>query len=95
MDTVPPPPVISYSIWAYYRFSLSFRDVEDLLAERGIEVSYESIRRWCLKFEYAVNAEGFTGFGAAGGRACLRIRAHRARIIASIGIRTAPAIRAM
>ncbi len=45
-----PPEIISYAVWLYYRFSLSFRDVEDLLAERGIIVSYESIRRWCLKF---------------------------------------------
>ena len=37
-------------MWLYYRFSMSFRDVEDLLAERGVIVSYESIRRWCLKF---------------------------------------------
>ena len=45
-----PPAVISHAVWLYHRFSLSFRDVEDLLAERGIVVSYESIRRWCLKF---------------------------------------------
>ena len=45
-----PPEIISYAIWLYYRFSLSFRDVEDLLAQRGIVVSYESVRRWCLKF---------------------------------------------
>jgi putative transposase len=45
-----PSEVISHAIWLYYRFSLSFRDIEDLLAERGITVSYESIRRWCLKF---------------------------------------------
>ncbi len=45
-----PPEIISYSVWAYHRFALSFRDVEDLLAERGIIVSHESIRRWCLKF---------------------------------------------
>lgn len=37
-------------MWLYHRFSLSFRDIEDLLAERGITVSYETIRRWCLKF---------------------------------------------
>ena len=46
-----PPEIISNAIWLYYRFSLSFRDIEDLLAERGIIVSYESIRRWCLKFD--------------------------------------------
>ena len=45
-----PPEIISYAVWLYYRFNLSHRDVEDLLAERGIMVSYESIRRWCNKF---------------------------------------------
>jgi len=44
-----PPEVISYAIWAYHRFCLSFRDVEELLAQRGVIVSYESIRRWCFK----------------------------------------------
>ena len=50
-----PSEIISHAVWLYYRFSLSFRDVEDLLAERGIQVSYESIRQWCGKFgpEYA------------------------------------------
>ena len=37
-------------MWLYHRFSLSFRDVEDLLAERGISVTYETIRQWCLRF---------------------------------------------
>jgi len=45
-----PPEIISLAIWRYHRFCLSFRDVEDLLAERGIIVSYESIRQWCRKF---------------------------------------------
>jgi putative transposase len=45
-----PPEIISYGIWLYHRFTLSFRDVEDLLAERGVIVSYEVIRNWCLKF---------------------------------------------
>ena len=45
-----PPAIISHAIWLYHRFCLSFRDVEDLLAERGIIVSYESIRQWCRKF---------------------------------------------
>ena len=40
-----PPEIISHAIWLYYRFSLSFRDIEDLLAQRGIVVSYESVRR--------------------------------------------------
>jgi putative transposase len=45
-----PPDIISYAVWVYYRFNLSHRDVEDLLAERGITVSYETIRSWCIKF---------------------------------------------
>ena len=45
-----PPPVIQHAIWLYLRFTLSYRDVEDLLAERGLEVSYETVRRWVLKF---------------------------------------------
>ena len=45
-----PAEIISHAVWIYYRFTLSFRDVEDLLAERGIIVSYEAIRSWCLKF---------------------------------------------
>ena len=45
-----PPEIISYAIWVYHRFCLSFREVEDLLAERGIVVSYETIWLWCQKF---------------------------------------------
>jgi putative transposase len=45
-----PPEIIGYAVWVYHRFCLSFRDVEDLLAERGIIVSYEAIRQWCSKF---------------------------------------------
>ena len=44
-----PPDIISYAVWLYHRFNLSNRDVEDLLAERGIIVSYEAIRLWCIK----------------------------------------------
>ena len=49
-----PPVVIQYAIWLYVRFTLSYRDVEELLAERGLEVSYETIRRWVLKFGPAI-----------------------------------------
>jgi len=45
-----PPEVIRYAVWLYFRFTLSVRDVEELLAERGIEVSRESIRCWAIKF---------------------------------------------
>ncbi len=42
-----PREVISQGVWLYHRFSLSFRDVEELLAKRGVIVSYETIRQWC------------------------------------------------
>jgi putative transposase len=45
-----PPGIIRHAVWLYLRFTLSYRDVEDLLAERGLIVSNESIRRWVLKF---------------------------------------------
>ena len=45
-----PPLLIRHAVWLYARFTLSFRDVEDLLAERGLDVSNETIRRWFLKF---------------------------------------------
>ncbi len=50
-----PREIISHGVWLYHRFSLSFRSVEELLAKRGIIVSYETIRQWCRKFgpEYA------------------------------------------
>ena len=44
------PDIISHAVWLYYRFNLSHRDIEDLLAERGITVSREAIRFWCIKF---------------------------------------------
>ena len=45
-----PSDIISYAVWLYYRFNLSHRDIEDLLAERSITVSREAIRLWCIKF---------------------------------------------
>jgi len=45
-----PPDVIRHAVWLYFRFTLSLRDVEELLAQRGVEVSYETIRCWTLKF---------------------------------------------
>ncbi len=44
-----PPEIIQHAVWLYYRFNLSHRDIEDLLAVRGIVVSYESVRLWCNK----------------------------------------------
>jgi putative transposase len=45
-----PAEIISHSVWLYFRFALSFRDVEEMLAMRGVALSYETIREWCLKF---------------------------------------------
>jgi transposase-like protein len=45
-----PPEIIRHAVWLYLRFTLSYRDVEELLAERGLDVSYETIRRWVDKF---------------------------------------------
>jgi putative transposase len=45
-----PPVVIQHAVWLYLRFTLSYRDVEDLLAERGFDISYETVRSWVLTF---------------------------------------------
>ena len=52
-----PPEIIQQAIWLYVRFTLSFRDVEDLLAERGIIVSYETVRRWVNHFGPKIAAD--------------------------------------
>ena len=51
-----PPEIIRQAIWLYARFTLSFRDIEELLAERGIDASYETVRRWFLKFGPSIAA---------------------------------------
>jgi putative transposase len=45
-----PPEIIRYCVWLYYRFSLSYRDIEEIMAERGVQLTYETVRKWCLKF---------------------------------------------
>jgi len=45
-----PPAIIGHAVWRYFRFALSYRDVEELLAERGVIVTYETVRQWCRKF---------------------------------------------
>lgn len=45
-----PGEIIAQCIWLYFRFGVSFRDVEEMMAVRGVEVSYETVRRWCDKF---------------------------------------------
>ena len=49
-----PAEVIRQAVWLYFRFSLSLRDVEELMAARGVEVSYETIRCWTIKFGPAI-----------------------------------------
>jgi len=57
-----PPEIISYAVCFYYRFNLSHRDIEELLAELGVTVSREAIRLWCIKFGalYAATARAAT-----------------------------------
>ena len=45
-----PPEIIGHAVWLYFRFALSYRDVEELLAERGVILTYETVRQWCQKF---------------------------------------------
>jgi putative transposase len=52
-----PSQIIQHAIWLYLRFTLSHRDVEELLAERGLDVSYETVRRWMLKFGPLIAAQ--------------------------------------
>ena len=58
-----PAEIISHCVWLYFRFPLSFRDVEERLAMRGVVLSYETIREWCLKFgqTYAVFPQAIKG----------------------------------
>ncbi len=52
-----PGEIISHCVWLYYRFCLSYRDIEELMAQRGVRVSYETIRQWCLKFGQTIADE--------------------------------------
>ncbi len=49
-----PPQIIAHTVWLYVRFNLSLREVEEMLLQRGINVSYETVRRWVIKFGPAV-----------------------------------------
>jgi putative transposase len=60
-----PPQIISHVVWLYHRFTLSFRDIGELLAARGVTVSYEIVRNWCDKFRQ---------------RYCSKIRKNRGRL---------------
>ena len=60
-----PREIITHAVWLYHRFSLSFRDVEELLFVRGIVVTYETVRQWCRKFAqtYATGVPGLVTSG--------------------------------
>src|SRR6188474_1964811 len=64
-----PTEIISHCVWLYFRFALSFRDVEEMLAMRGVALSYETVREWCLKFgqTYANNLRHRSPRPATGG----------------------------
>ena len=58
-----PREIIAHCVWLYFRFCLSFRDIQEMMLERGVDVSHEAIRLWCLRFgaEYAQPAAAPTG----------------------------------
>ena len=53
-----PIEIISHCVWLYFRFALSFRDVEEMMASRGVALTYETVREWCLKFGQTYGASG-------------------------------------
>ena len=65
-----PPEIIQHAIWLYIRFTLSSRDVEELLADRGLDISYETVRRRVLKFGPAIRATGCAGVVLGRNRTC-------------------------
>jgi len=74
-----PAEIISHSVWLYFRFSLSFRDVEEMMAERGVAVSYETIREWCQKFGCPQGGRRFDIDNDAGLLATCRFRSYQAQ----------------
>src|SRR6202030_3903743 len=82
-----PPEIFQHAIWLYLRFTLSYRDVEELLAERGLDISYETVRRWVLKFGPAIARR--LRLQLLSGNECPRDQAGRAR--QSPGAATLPA----
>src|SRR5450631_4017286 len=78
-----PSIVIQQAVWLYFRFALSYRDVEDMLAERGIDVSYETVRRWALKFGGIIAAQAETRTASAGRAVASRrsVRLHQRQTV--------------
>lgn len=63
-----PGEIISHAVWLYHRFTLSFRNVEEILVSWGVDVTYESVRQWCLRFGHITDAIGFRRFSLRGKR---------------------------
>ena len=59
-----PPVIIQHAVWLYLRFTLSYRDVEELLAERGLDMSYETVRCWVLRASRRVRCRGSSGMSS-------------------------------
>ena len=77
-----PVAIISYVVWLYFRFPLSLRMVEEMLAARGLSITYETIRQWGLKF--GSPAKFVLGYS------CFRLRTLRERVVAAIESRPCP-----
>jgi len=73
-----PPAIIQVTVWMHARFTLSLRDVEELLAERGLDISYETVRRWFLKVGQAYARRSFI-IAMAGPMACQWCRRQKQR----------------
>src|SRR6267154_2773790 len=83
-----PSIVIQQAVWLYFRFALSYRDVEDMLAERGIDVSYERVRRWALKFGTIIARKLRRGRPRpAGGGISTSVRLHQRQTVVRLACR--------
>ena len=87
-----PSEVISHAVWLYHRFTLSFRDIEEILFSRGIDVTFESIRQWCLKLApaYSKRSKQKPSRGTQGDiwhldEVFIKIKGHRVIVWAKIG----------
>src|ERR1700704_5070230 len=81
--------VIQQAVWLYFRFALSYRDVEDMLAERGTDVTYETVRRWVLKFRSIIARKLRRGRPPAGWAVASRrsVRLHQRQTVVRLARR--------
>ena len=71
-----PAEIISHCVWLYYRFPLSFREVEEMMLQRGITLSHETVRQWCAKFGRALRQRPAPAQGSPGGQVASRRGVH-------------------